>query len=204
MEQALDQVLTEKGIAASPVEAAAMEAMINSVNVYARAYVREETVRFIMHSGMPFDIFGFGWDAVAEDAGAGTVFHPGIPYGELLGLYSDSKLVLNVMPWFKNGSHDRIPAAMLAGAVPVTDHSILLDEWFGAGKAAEGTLIFYDIAHPETVPEIMERALADPAMLCRMAGRGYAYASENMTWDNTAETVMDIIGRVKKSHGQGK
>ena len=201
MEQALDIILKDTGINASDTEAAAMEAMLNSVNIYARAYVREEAVRFIMASGFPFDIFGTGWDSVAEESAGNVTVHKPVSYGDIPELYLQSKLVLNVMPWFKNGSHDRIPMAMLAGAVAMTDHSRLLDEWFLKDKENGKRLVFYDIEHPEMLPEMITDVLSDDKKLSGIAGRGYEYAVKNLTWKKTAEDVIDIVRKVEMIHG---
>ena len=178
-----------------------MEAMLNSVNIYARAYVREEAVRFIMASGFPFDIFGTGWDSVAEESAGNVTVHKPVSYGDIPELYLQSKLVLNVMPWFKNGSHDRIPMAMLAGAVAMTDHSRLLDEWFLKDKENGKRLVFYDIEHPEMLPEMITDVLSDDKKLSGIAGRGYEYAVKNLTWKKTAEDVIDIVRKVEMIHG---
>ena len=50
---------------------------------------------------------------------------------EGVDLMYDSKIVLNTMTWFKDGTHDRVFNGMLAGAVAVTDSSIYMKENFG-------------------------------------------------------------------------
>lgn len=47
----------------------------------------------------------------------------------------DARIALNVMPWFKDGAHDRVFTAMLQGTAALTDDSrYLREEWPGRGK----------------------------------------------------------------------
>ena len=40
----------------------------------------------------------------------------------------DARIALNVMPWFKDGAHDRVFTAMLQGTAALTDDSRYLRE----------------------------------------------------------------------------
>ncbi len=48
-------------------------------------------------------------------------------YGCLKAI-SQAKISLNVMPWFKEGAHDRVFNSMLNGAVCFTDWSLYFEE----------------------------------------------------------------------------
>ena len=56
-------------------------------------------------------------------------------------MLSQSKISLNVMPWFKNGIHDRIFNSCLNGAVSLSDSSIYIDELFTDRQ----NIILYDL-----------------------------------------------------------
>ena len=79
-----------------------------------------------------------------------------LSYGCLEAL-ADSRLSLNVMPWFKDGAHDRIFNSMCNGAVCITDHSKYLDEIL----TPDENIIFYDLKQLDKLPEIFENALND-------------------------------------------
>lgn len=194
-EQALERVIADKGLSGiSGEEFAMLEAMTNSVNIYVRAYVREEIVRTLMASDLKIDIYGKGWEALADEMGPNVRLHAAVPYTETPKIYYDSKLVLNVMPWFKNGSHDRIPSSMLSGAVPLTDHSKLLDEWFLTDDEDKKTVAFYDLSHTEKITGIAKDLLSDTHALYLRSERGRNYAFAHMSWSNTARDVLKFMG----------
>lgn len=49
-------------------------------------------------------------------------------------MLADAKVSLNVMPWFKDGAHDRVFNSILNGAVCVTDPSRYLEEELHEGE----------------------------------------------------------------------
>ena len=94
----------------------------------------------------------------------------------IVSVNKKTKLMLNVMPWFKNGSHDRIPTAMLNGAAVITDHSKYLDECFMTGDRSKERLFFYDISHPEKINSMVSDIFSDRDRLYKAALRGQKYA----------------------------
>ncbi len=159
---------------------------------YARAFYREEVIRHLAVSGLPFHIYGSVCPELMEDLKESNVrICPGLSYSETARLYTGSKLVLNVMPLFKKGCHDRIPTALLNGAVPVTDHSEMLDEPVWKDKC-----IFYSVSRPEEVPGIIKEALSDEGLLQKRADSGRAYVKANHTWADAASFIADIIGNI--------
>lgn len=193
-DEALERILKDNGLEGLPgSDFAAMENVVNRANLYVRTYVREEIVRILMASDISFDIFGNGWDGLMSEAGENVRLHGSVSYSETLRLNGQAKLMLNIMPWFKNGSHDRIPTAMLNGAAVLTDHSRYLDECFLTEAGNDEKLFFYDIEHPERVGSIASEILADKERLYRTAGRGREYAEGHMTWEQTGDALLSCI-----------
>ena len=193
-DDALVRVLKDHGLEnLSDIDFAAMEGMVNKANLYVRAYVREEVVRTLMASDISFDIFGKGWDELKGEAGKNVRIHGSVSYKDTLMINRNSKLMLNVMPWFKNGSHDRIPTAMMSGAAVLTDHSKYLDEVLMPADSEDQKLFFYDISKPEKICSIVSTIFSDKDFLYKTAIRGQKYAIENMTWEKTAEELMKYI-----------
>ena len=193
-DEALARVLCDKGLSGlSDIDFTAMEGMVNKANLYVRAYVREEVVRTVMDSDIFFDLFGAGWEALAAEAGQNIKIHGSISYRDTLLINKNTKLMLNVMPWFKNGSHDRIPTAMLNGAAVLTDHSKYLDECFMTNDASEEKLFFYDISHPEKINALVSDIFSDKERLYKTALNGRRYAEENMTWERTGDEIYKLI-----------
>ena len=50
--------------------------------------------------------------------------HPAVPFKEALSIMKQSKICLNSMPFFKEGTHERIFASLALGSLPVTTDNL--------------------------------------------------------------------------------
>ncbi len=164
---------------------------------YIRACVREEVIRKLMISDIRLHLFGNGWDRYQKELSNGnTVLEGTAGFEELSGIYRNSKMVLNVMPWFRNGSHDRIPMGMFAGAAVVTDHSGYLDE-IAEKDANDNSIVFYDIAHPGELEGILKDRLHEAEELYETAFTGRKFAEKRMHVDAIIDELIRIMERNK-------
>ncbi|MCI8275739.1 MAG: glycosyltransferase family 1 protein [Lachnospiraceae bacterium] len=159
-----------------------------------RQYQREQVVKVLAESGIPFYLLGRGWEN-----------HPSIhcknvhrlddrvAYARTLPVMADAKINLNVMPWFKDGSHDRIPNTLLQHSVPLTDTSRWLEDNFVDGQ----DIALYDLDHLEELPAIVERLLTDQELAEEIIRNGYEKVLLNLTWGHCAEWVLDGIQAVR-------
>ncbi len=176
--------------------------LLSRVTYYVRSYVREEIVRYIMESGISFDIFGGGWEQIKDQQPNNVKIHKGVPYPQTADIYGKARIALNVSPWFRNGSHDRIPTVLMNGAVMLTDHTILLDEKYLSMPESERFMVFYDISRPQDIPGMISGLTSDPDRLYKMSESGRKYANKNLTWEKTAERILDIISHLLHMHGK--
>ncbi|MBQ7563241.1 MAG: glycosyltransferase family 1 protein [Lachnospiraceae bacterium] len=161
-------------------------------NIYVRQYVREELIRYLIESGITIDIFGVGWENLGIASKNNVRFHGSVSYFEASELCAKSRMALNVMPWFKNGLHDRIPTTMLNGAAVFTDTNRYLEDEFHTSGAKQ-ELCTFDIGHPEQAAEIGETYLKDPERLFELAKRGNEKAVRTMTWEKRTDELLRII-----------
>ncbi len=196
-EDALEAVLRANSIEADASSFALYLNKIDRSNHYVNAYVREEVVRYVIDSGVNLHLFGDGWDKLEVDDWKNTVVHKGVPYTETADIYADSKIVLNTMPWFKRGLHDRIPTAMLNGAVALTDTTEYIEEFFDTGNNKE--LLTYDISVPGTVTKELAFALDDNDYLQEIADRGRLKAEKSFTWESRVEQMIHIFEENKNN-----
>ena len=169
-----------------------MFSMMGYVERFVRAYCREEQIRDLMAAGVPLHIWGKGWNELDEYAGSNAVTYSLVPYHDVPAIYKDSKIVLNVMSWFKNGSDERITGGMMAGALVCTDHSKFIDELPGIDDMVR----FYDISKPQDTAEILFSCLDDPEGSARSAKKAAEYAGKTMTTSSFAETMLAYMNRV--------
>lgn len=161
-------------------------------NVYVRHFVREEIMRYIVDSGVQIDFFGPGWERLGFDKKKNVVLHDRVDYIESAKACAEAKLSLNVMPWFKDGLHDRIPTAMMNGSAVVTDTSRYIDEVF-KGEGDDQDIFLFDIKKPVDIPSTIEKILTDEDKLFQVAQRGRTNAINNMTWENRVEELRNYF-----------
>ena len=131
-----------------------------------------------------------------------TVLEGTAGFEELSGIYRNSKMVLNIMPWFRNGTHDRIPAGMFAGAAVITDHSRYLDE-IAEKDGIDSGIVFYDIAHPGELEGILKDRLDNAEKLYENAITGRGFAEKRMHADAVIDGLIRIMEREKSDRSNG-
>jgi len=156
------------------------------VDWYVMTYIRVEVVRTLVLSGIDVTVYGSGWEAFDEFDNPHFIYKGRTSQEECLEHMKNSKIVLNVMPWFKKGTHDRVINAMLAGAVALTDGSSYMDEVFESGK----DYVAYDIKNLEKLPEIVQTILCDDNM--EMRKRAYEKATKQHRWIQRIEQLEKV------------
>lgn len=159
---------------------------MQAVDLWIRTYFREKTVRILAESGLSLQIYGQDWERVSWTRPANLTFSgKAVNSIDCVRAMARSKIALNVMPWFKDGAHDRIFTAMLQGAVSLTDDSRYLRENF----KDRDTLIFYRLDELEKLPIVVKELLKEPGQLYEIAVRAKALAGKFHTWSQRAEVI---------------
>lgn len=159
------------------------------IDLYVRNYFRGLIVRTLADNGFPVHIYGDGWDLLECKKTDNIINGKSKTSLECLQAISDSKISLNVMPWFKNGGHDRIMNSMLNGALSLSDDSIWLRENFVDKKE----IVYYSLSHIDQLPALADDLLSNPDKLIRIAQGGYQKAKKFHTWACRAKVLSKII-----------
>mgnify|MGYP001050369287 CR=1 FL=1 len=175
---------------ATPAEVASAQAGMLFLDLYIRTFYREQAVRTLADAGFKVHVFGKGWEKL-KCANPDNLIQNGrlIDSAACVRVIQNTKIALNVMPWFKDGAHDRIFTAMLNGAVSLTDDSIYLNEILTEWENA----VFY---HLENMSELAEKArllLREEDAAAEYAKEAYAFASANHTWENRAGRLEEFF-----------
>lgn len=138
------------------------------IDVYLQCIIREEIVSTIIKNRIPITIYGHDWDAFVDKC---DILIPEytkyldirkeVTYNRLPAIYSNARLSLNQMPWFKGGMHDRIPLALMNGCLSLTDASTYLTDVLNIGEN-EGVYT-YSLENIEAVPDIIMDILNNTA-----------------------------------------
>lgn len=157
------------------------------IDTYVRFYFRGEVVKALIDNGIKVHCVGKGWNHLCCRHPENLTYTSDVLSQGCLEALSQSKLSLNVMPWFKDGAHDRIFNSMLNGAVCLTDHSKYLDEILTPNK----NVVFYDLKQLEMLPFIVHSLLSDKEHLKQIQQEAFKYASENHTWHQRARMLHE-------------
>jgi hypothetical protein len=206
LEDVVRRLLVEEIPEATEAEIRETLGHIQFLDYYIRFYVRAEVVRTLVDNGIKVYAFGGGWENFecnkpenflfeTEEGKIITLKEAGKRRGtqsryltslECLERIRQAKISLNVMPWFKDGAHDRIYNSMLNGAVSLTDDSIYLRETLRDGE----NVCFYDLKNLDKLPQMVTQLLSDEAGMTELARNAYDYAVKEHTWAKFACQLM--------------
>lgn len=189
MEEALGQCLNSCGVKVNEEEFAQILSEFREVDRYVRSYFRDKVIRTLVENGIVVDVFGDGWDQFVTQREECLRVHPSVSYEESLEFVGDSRISLNVMPWFKDGAHDRIFSAMMCGAVCLTDSSQYLSEQF----REQENIYFYSLKGLKYLPAKARKILQNTDQSAGIAKNGQLLALQKHTWAARADEVMEYL-----------
>lgn len=156
----------------------------------ARFYYRAKVIAALVDAGIKVHTFGAGWDRLDCNHPENIIPAGSVDSQECLDMISQAKISINVMPWFKDGAHDRIFNTMLNGAVCVTDTSKYLLEQFKDGEQ----VLFYDLSDIDSMCQRVKELLSDCDAMQTIADAGYKACIGKHTWAERTLALLDIIG----------
>lgn len=159
------------------------------LDMYIRFYFRGEAVRLLAEAGYQVHVFGNGWEELQCSKKENIIIGGSLDSLGCLQKISDGKISLNVMPWFKEGAHDRIFNSMLNGAVCLTDSSHYLDQFLKDGSNAA----VYSLQEIEKLPDIVGALLKDEKKMQEIADAGFEMAKMQHTWEDRTMQIIDFF-----------
>lgn len=159
------------------------------IDTYIRFYYREKTVQLLVDNGIHVHCIGHGWDKLVCAHPENLTYEKNQYSLACLERMADARLSLNIMPWFKDGAHDRVFNAMANGSVCITDHSKYLDEILEDNE----NVIFYDLKHLDELPKKIKALLANPSKMENISKKGYKLAMKHHTWASRANTLHEEL-----------
>ncbi|MBA3238530.1 MAG: glycosyltransferase family 1 protein [Parachlamydiaceae bacterium] len=129
-----------------------------------------------------------GWNHYLSDFQNVTV-HPPVSFQEGLEILKQSKIALNSMPFFKQGSHERVFTALACGALPLTTDTPYWKENFVEGKE----ILLYRHKQLQEVDVVIQEVLANEPLRTAIAAQGALNVEQNHTWDQRVEFIQKII-----------
>lgn len=129
-----------------------------------------------------------GWDYYLAGC-KNVVLHPPVSFQKGLDILKQSKIALNSVPFFKNGSHERVFTALACGALPLTSATQYWEENFVEGKE----LAFYRFGKYQEMNAQIENLLADELKRQEIVTKGAQKVSSMHTWDQRADLLLQTL-----------
>lgn len=160
------------------------------IDLYVRNYWRGKAVRTLVNAGIPVHVVGKGWEELGDVRHPECLkLHPQTDSVTCLEMLADAKVSLNVMPWFKDGAHDRVFNSILNGAVCVTDPSCYLEEELHEGEG----VCYVALQDMDALPEKVKDLLQNDSGRNEIVRRGRAIVEQKHTWAQRAKTLAAWI-----------
>lgn len=101
------------------------------IDICMRSYFRGEIIKCLAEHKIPVHVFGANWEKL-DCSSHDYIIKNGREVDSVTcaEAIADARISLNVMPWFKDGTHDRVFTAMLQHTLSLTDDSGYLRENF--------------------------------------------------------------------------
>ena len=153
-------------------------------------YFRNKLLSIVAKSGLKMQIYGAGYENCDWIALPNVTWGGMISPESVLDKIGDSKILLNSMPWFKNGSHERVFNGMLNGAVVVTEQNPYFQD-----TLPEGTWVKYSLEEDSLFRMCREvgELLDDEGSWNQITAKAYEFASKGQTWEHRAEEIVQEL-----------
>lgn len=158
-------------------------------DTYLRAYKREELLLHLAKENIPLTLCGNGWRTSPLVNFSQIKIIDDISFSDTFPLFRKTKITLNLLPEFKNGTHDRIYSSMLNHSLCLTDSTPFLEKEFTDGKE----LCFYDTQNLENLSNQIKKLLTDEDLLISTTQAGYQNTKRNHTWDSRVASLLTIL-----------
>ncbi len=159
---------------------------------WVRMVMRERVITALVEGGIDIHVLGDGWQncPCVGNPRLHSLSRERIPLADTLAWMEKARINLNVMPWFKAGSHDRVFNAMLRESVALTDSSSYFRKYFPDGDS----IVYYSLENLESLPETVRLLLSHPEQAEIIARNGYRKAGA-FTWEHYVDDLLIKIER---------
>lgn len=188
LEQAVEHCYARIGIQLSEEDWRDAVRLFKDIDGMLRSGIRAKVVKTLVDHDIKVSVFGEGWEYL-ECRQENLIVHPRVSFEESVKIISNAKIVLNVMPWFKAGVHDRVYTAMINKSVSLTDSSVYMDKTLKNGQ----NVIFYSINELQKLPQLLTEYMGKEHSLMNIAEQGFQFAHQNESFLCRAKSIRDIF-----------
>jgi hypothetical protein len=171
--------------------------MVRQVDDYVRRRRSSAMARILLERDDAV-ICGSGWDHLDLSRARARILPP-VPTTEMDALFASARTIVNTTPLLRDGPHERVLRAGLAGARIVSDHIAWSRRHLGDLDGFAG-FEWTDRDHPDRIRAALDAAAADAGDdAARQASGRIAALCDNDGW---VEEVLDIVRIVRAGKGR--
>lgn len=170
--------------------------LFSYLDTYTRGKDRVNLIRSIKDPAVKIHIFGqaeterfsnaqHDWTYYVGSQ-SNVILHPSVPFTESLQILRQSKICLNSMPFFKDGTHERVFCSLACGCLPLTSSTRYLAEQFQEGKE----ILMYQPSKWNKVNDLIVDVLKNEKQRQLIAEQGRKKLMQHHTWDNRVEQLI--------------
>lgn len=163
------------------------------VIVLMRNIMRKHMIEVLGAAGVSVDIYGNGWEDYDNKYSEYLHIHEAVSFEEALEIMSDTKIVLNNLP-YADGSHERVFTAMRCGAVALTQENVYFREEFEENRE----IVFFNYRNLGKLPEKIKFLLDNERLAEHIAESGRRKAENSHTWEMRAKDILKTLQEVKE------
>lgn len=157
------------------------------IDTYIRQFFRQKIVDTLIRAGLPIDIYG--WKNAPYTEFENVTLKDAVTFDEMLEICRSVRFILNVQPWLKSGTQERVFNTMLSGAVAVTDET----EYLREKTIDETNILLYNLAEIEKLPAKIQYYMEHEVEAEQLAQNGFELAKKEHTWSCRAEELMRVL-----------
>lgn len=159
------------------------------IDLYVRNYFRGEVIRTLVDNGFSIKVIGAGWEKLKVRQPNRMQIMGQTDSLTCLNEIRNSKVSVNVMPWFRDGAHDRVFNSILNGAVCFTDESKYQKEVLPEGCGVS----YYVLGDENEICSKMEKMLCNDKSLEELLQGGIEQVRNHHTWANRTQRLLEIM-----------
>ncbi len=188
-ENVIEQYLKDRNVAVTDDELSEIITDFRVVDSFATSFYREKTIETLVDNGIDVMVCGRGWENCKCFNNPHFKYGGFIKAADVPKIMCNSKIVLNTMTWFKDGSHDRVFNGMLAKAVAVTDTSGYMKEVIE--QDCNG--VMFELPEINELPELIRDLLGNCQKAQKIADAGYELAENNHMMKHRALDIAETF-----------
>lgn len=169
------------------------------VDVQVRNIMRHKVLQTMLEAGIKVDLFG-NCEVEHFKRFSNFTYHGSVGYKELLQEISKSKILVNDVKTFTNGSHERILSTMINKTLVLSNKNTYCNNDYMDQKS----IVYYDVNNLETLINKIQYYLEHEADREKIVEAAYNITNQNHTWRNRACELESIYHSFIQLRGEHK